>query len=98
MNGSIHISQANSSQPISTRGGTAATTIFQNQTGTGTTKFAVMATGAIRPGIGNTTAQPTCDSTIRNTYYVVEGGAGVKDTVAICQKDAANAYAWRTVY
>lgn len=47
---------------------------------------------------GGTTAQPTCDSTTRGYVWTVYGGAGVKDTQAVCLKDAADAYAWRTIY
>lgn len=44
------------------------------------------------------TAQPTCNSTVRGTFWVVQNGAGVKDQVEVCAKDAANAYAWRVLY
>lgn len=37
-------------------------------------------------------------STTRGTFWVVQGAAGVKDTVEVCAKDAADAYAWRTLY
>jgi hypothetical protein len=43
-------------------------------------------------------AQPTCTSAIRFRLWTIAGGTGVKDTVQICAKDAADAYAWRTVY
>ena len=42
--------------------------------------------------------QPTCDSTKRGYIWFVAGGAGVKDTLNVCAKDAADAYAWRTIY
>ena len=42
--------------------------------------------------------RPTCDSTTRFTFWVVAGAVGVKDTVEVCAKDAANAYAWRAIY
>ena len=29
---------------------------------------------------------------------VTQGAAGVKDNVEVCAKDAANVYAWRTIY
>lgn len=41
--------------------------------------------------------RPSCDSTKRGRIFVDEGGAGVADTVEICTKDAADAYAWRSV-
>lgn len=44
------------------------------------------------------TARPTCDSSARGTYWQTYGGAGVADTVAVCAKDAADAYDWRVIY
>lgn len=49
-------------------------------------------------GIGNTAAAPTCNSARRGMFWFQGGGAGVKDSVQICAKDAADAYAWRTIY
>jgi len=43
-------------------------------------------------------AQPACDDTVRGTFWVTQGGAGVKDSVEVCAKDAGDAYAWRTLY
>lgn len=43
-------------------------------------------------------AQPTCDSTIRGGMWRILGGAGVADTFEICRKDAADAYAWVTLF
>lgn len=50
-------------------------------------------------GISFTTqgAKPTCDSTNRRRLWIVSGGVGVADTVEICTKDAADAYAWRNL-
>jgi hypothetical protein len=45
-----------------------------------------------------TLAAPTCDATKRGQFNYVAGAAGVKDIVQVCAKDAANAYAWRTIY
>jgi hypothetical protein len=42
-----------------------------------------------------TSTEETCDSTARGRTRVVEGGAGVADTLRICLKDSADAYAWR---
>lgn len=42
--------------------------------------------------------RPTCAVGIRGTFYYEASGAGIKDTVAVCAKDAANVYAWRTIY
>ncbi|MBI4422215.1 MAG: hypothetical protein HY554_00715, partial [Elusimicrobia bacterium] len=43
-------------------------------------------------------AKPSCDSTVRGTFWVVQGGAGVKDDVQVCAKDAGDAYAWRVLF
>lgn len=60
----------------------------------GTDTFAVDKDGMLRFGIGNTGAAPTCSSAYRNKIWVVEGGAGVTDTVTICLKAAADTYSW----
>ncbi len=41
---------------------------------------------------------PTCDSTHRGEFFLQQGASGVKDSAAVCAKDASNAYAWRTLY
>jgi hypothetical protein len=43
-------------------------------------------------------AQPACSASVRGTLWQTNGGPGVKDSVSICAKDAADAYAWRTIY
>lgn len=48
--------------------------------------------------LNTATAKPTCDSTTRGTFWVVQAGAGVKDDVQVCAKDAGDAYAWRVIY
>jgi hypothetical protein len=45
-----------------------------------------------------TTSKPTCSASVRGTQWLTQGGAGVKDTLELCAKDASNAYAWRTIY
>jgi len=52
--------------------------------------------GAVQ--IGDPGARPACDATTRGTFWIDEGGAGVKDTVDVCAKDAVDAYAWRNIY
>ncbi len=52
--------------------------------------------GGVRLSI--TIAKPACDSTKRGTLWFTQGAAGVKDTLEVCAKDAANAYAWRNIY
>jgi hypothetical protein len=46
----------------------------------------------------NGVSKPTCNSGNRGTFWQVFSGAGVKDTVEVCAKDAGDAYAWRTIY
>ena len=46
----------------------------------------------------DTGTKPTCDSDHRGWLWIDEGGAGVKDSLEICAKDAGDAYAWRTIY
>ncbi len=43
-------------------------------------------------------AKPACDATNRGKMWYVAGAAGVKDTVEICAKDAADVFAWRVLY
>ncbi|MBI2888912.1 MAG: hypothetical protein HYY10_03240 [Candidatus Liptonbacteria bacterium] len=52
--------------------------------------------GGVR--LNTTTSKPTCDSTQRGTFWVTQSAGGVKDSVQVCAKDAADAYAWRTIY
>jgi hypothetical protein len=42
--------------------------------------------------------RPACSSTYRGWLFIDEGGAGVADTLAICNKDAADAYGWRSLF
>jgi hypothetical protein len=48
--------------------------------------------------LNTTAAKPACSVSQRGTFWVTQGAAGVKDSVQVCAKDAANAYAWRTIY
>lgn len=41
--------------------------------------------------------RPTCAVGIRGMMWVVQGGAGVTDTLEICMKAAANTYSWITI-
>lgn len=43
-------------------------------------------------------AKPTCDSAARGSFWYEAGGPGVADTMEVCRKDGANAYAWVSVY
>jgi len=42
--------------------------------------------------------KPVCDATIRGTLWFTQGGAGVKDLLEVCAKDATDTYAWRTLW
>jgi hypothetical protein len=55
------------------------------------------AASGIRPATSGA-AQPACDATSRGTFWFTYSASGVKDAAAVCAKDAANAYAWRTIY
>jgi hypothetical protein len=52
--------------------------------------------GGVR--LNTVTAKPTCDATVRGTLWVTQGGAGVKDAVEVCAKDAGDVFAWRTIF
>ena len=42
--------------------------------------------------------KPAASATYRGARAIVRGGAGVADTDEICSKNAADAYAWRSIY
>jgi len=50
------------------------------------------------PVVSSASAPPLATADFRGTIWVTRGGAGVADTVQVCAKDAADAYAWRTIY
>jgi len=52
------------------------------------------------PGImgGPIEARPTCEVTLRGRLWLVFGADGTKDEFAVCAKDAAGQYSWRTLY
>ena len=52
--------------------------------------------GAVAISDGGT--KPTCAAGIRGSIWYDAGGAGVADTFEVCRKDAANAYAWVTLF
>lgn len=52
-------------------------------------------TGGIQYADGS---RPSCDATHRGTTWYVAGGAGVKDTFALCGKDGGDTYAWQAIY
>jgi hypothetical protein len=51
------------------------------------------------PGIQiNGAAQGTCNAAHRGMIQYTAAASGIKDTVAVCAKDASDVYAWRTIY
>ena len=52
-------------------------------------------TGGIQYADG---ARPSCDSAHRGTTWYEAGAAGVKDTFALCGKNASDVYAWQAIY
>lgn len=48
--------------------------------------------------LGDPGARPSCTSAVRGTIWIEEGGASVKDIVAVCAKDASDVYDWRVIY
>lgn len=53
---------------------------------------------SIRPGQPANATRPPCAVGVQGRIWHVPGAAGVKDTVTVCAKDAANTYAWRSIY
>lgn len=43
-------------------------------------------------------SRPTCDAAHRGSFWYEAGGVGVADTTEVCRKDAADAYAWVSIY
>lgn len=82
--------------------GQGATVLAAWRDNAGTTTYAsVGATGLVTvTGLDHRDGgtRPTCDASTRGTSWFDEGGAGVADSFAICAKDAADAYDWRTIY
>lgn len=74
--------------------------LFGGRVMVGTTSFQTsdkfVVNGPIR--IADPGVQPTCTSSIAPMIWYDAGGAGVKDNVQVCAKDAANVYAWRVLY
>jgi hypothetical protein len=54
--------------------------------------------GAVMPSGALGEAQPTCGVAVRGREWFVSGTTGVKDSLSVCAKDAANTYAWRALY
>lgn len=48
--------------------------------------------------LNTATAQPTCDTSQRGTFWVTESASGTKDYVDVCVKNASNTYLWAPIY
>jgi hypothetical protein len=78
-----------------------STTDLQQWQASGGTVLARVTSGgdiAFRIATWGSGTEGTCDATTRGQVVMVQGGAGVADTLRICRKDAANAYAWTALY
>ena len=53
--------------------------------------------GGLKLDPGSAT-KPSCDATSRGLAWFTKGGTGAKDSFELCAKDAADSYAWRTLY
>lgn len=60
--------------------------------------FTLNAAGMPRFGIGNTSAPPTAGTAYAGTLWYRSNGAGAKDDVLVCAKDATDTWAWRVIY
>jgi hypothetical protein len=55
--------------------------------------------GGVRFNTTGGSGQPACDAAnTRGSFWFTHGAAGVKDTLEVCAKDAADVYAWRLLY
>lgn len=52
--------------------------------------------GGVR--LNTTVAAPTCDVNQRGTLWYTQSGAGTKDILRVCVKNASDTYAWFTIY
>lgn len=64
--------------------------------GYGTDQARIAVDGGIR--LQSTNPKPTCIALLRGLLWFTQGGAGVKDALEVCAKDAGNAYAWRLIF
>lgn len=78
-----------------------STTDLQQWQASGGTVLARVTSGgdiAFRIATFGAGTEATCDATTRGQVVMVQGGAGVADTLRVCRKDAADAYAWTALY
>jgi hypothetical protein len=52
--------------------------------------------GGVR--LNTATAQPTCNATIRGTFWFIQSATGVADSVQVCAKDASDNYVWKLIF
>lgn len=77
--------------PLNVRiGGGSGATVFQIDPATHVTHIELVQL--------NSTTAGTCAAGLRGQFQYTASGAGVKDIVEVCAKDAADSYAWRTIY
>ena len=43
-------------------------------------------------------AAPSCSASTRGRFWLMNSASGIKDQLAVCAKDASNAYNWRVLY
>jgi hypothetical protein len=53
---------------------------------------------SLQAGRLESTTRPTCTTEFRGRLWLTPGANSVKDSVAICAKDATDTYAWRVLY
>lgn len=47
--------------------------------------------------VGTTGTRPAASADLRGAVFVVQGGAGVADTLEVCLKSTAGTYSWKTL-
>lgn len=48
--------------------------------------------------ISSTGTKPTCDATVRGTFWVSQSATTDPDTVEVCSKDIGTVYSWKALY
>ncbi len=96
--GKFAISYGDGAESFLADGSTKFTILPNGNVGIGTSdpKQKLEVDGGIR--LNTADVRPACDLDARGTFWLIQGAAGVKDSVAVCAKDAADAYAWRSIW
>ncbi len=81
---------------VKATGAQGSSNLQEWQTSDGLVRSNIRADGSIQSLPSG--SKPACSGGLRGTYWFTQGGAGVKDSVEVCAKDAPGAYAWRTIY